>query len=63
MVKVQVTVVKRTTSEAIVTMEVDDNEDQWTTFEKASKMADDAASWREIDCYTDRFHSQVKVVE
>lgn len=62
-VDVSVTVVKRTTSQSTILMQVDENEDQWTTFENARKRVDEKKDWTVIDEYTDRFHSQVVVLD
>lgn len=62
-VSISVTVVKRTTSQSTILMEVDENEDQWTTFEHARKQVDEKHGWTVIDEYTDRFHSSIVVLD
>lgn len=69
-VRIAVTVVRRRWETARVEMLVDETEDQWTTFAKAEKIADDSSqqnswlsAWTEGDSYVDRFHSGVRVLD
>ena len=57
-----VTVVRMIEQTARVSMLVDENEDQWTTFEKAAKIADDRGSWNNGASYLSRTRSDVRVI-
>ena len=58
-VKVKIVVVRRTTEETHVVMLVDEDEDQWTTLERAAKQA---VLWTQNEQYIDRFNSLIRVI-
>lgn len=62
-VKVEVTVVRRSTHSAVVTLLVDEDEDQWTTLVRAEKLADVNEAWQEGELYIDRFNSSVRIAK
>lgn len=62
-VRVRVYVERAVNERAIMFLDVDENEDQWTTFERAAGIADQQNLWTRLESEVSKTRSEVQVMQ